>query len=867
MSFSHLYYTCAKGDYHGFQVLAKSPAITADLEEDRIVKVSAYNLPKSIKRQEQEMDILALAPRKYAFYRLKSGRFALTNVTYSGKDYSERTGNFFADTIVFDKNSLKGKGRPIDYYGSPSFRQSITEAEVLSNTGVLEDVPMLEKGAAATFEAIQQFLSIPGHLDLYQSMLQAVIDYPKTKKSLIIVDETENVAQWIAAIQYSVPEALSWSISFTTYTHQYTFDHPDAVIFGVYKDEDVSPSWQSQFHVVDVPKQSSSFIEVKAYTQAIANAIQGSLQSYEQFISFVDLVGSNVVGEQLDSIIPLYDFIHGNLEETPEYQLTKGLERYLEIEDSTTLNILADPILKKIAVDENDCYQLYSKLPVLLVQQLIFKWMEIGKGHLGMKDLAVQFFYTSWESMLIDDRTDSNVKGLHQFADEIIHLNKGNAPFHKKGYEKARLDLLFSSLKEEGRQSLWDTWIKYVLIHLAENGIEIEQANDQINWLYVMLEYGQQMAFDFTNVFEIFFSSKEKEMVQLVLGVYLDGLHSFNETESLHSILNKLAAYIKKSPANEQVYGQLIANKKFVAEYFIEQSFDQVVESKTPISELSKIIEGTLKLIRVSEDDKDTLVGDAANRLLEQNVEPAYYFEQLKILVSMRDEELDWSRRLAPETTISLLEQGIHYLLVSTDNAENYKAVRSLATFLKEYHSPRAAAIKANYALTEQLFEMTIEQRLDSAAISKLMHLVNGKEREQVLEILRLRLPFFADRMSLSIMQSHPFYAAILPELEEQYVTQLMLSYEKSHKLQSLASYLAFKVSQKSALPEELVAYLQEHKKLMKDLAEVFGAARLKDTYEILKTQVQGNTMLAELSSKVSGLFKFKAKKGQGEKE
>ena len=103
-------------------------------------------------------------------------------------------------------------------YASTALRSSM-EYEEVNNPEIPAylSTPELTRGYVIEPDAIIEFLGIGDNLVHYQKMVTSMLRFPSEKKRIVICDEPDNIAKWIAALHYSLPLDISKKVNFTTY--------------------------------------------------------------------------------------------------------------------------------------------------------------------------------------------------------------------------------------------------------------------------------------------------------------------------------------------------------------------------------------------------------------------------------------------------------------------------------------------------------------------------------------------------------------------------------------------------------------------------------------------------------------------------
>ena len=224
------YTSCEDGidGISGFQIRAMTPDIPASLCT-AAVRDSVYEPPPAAPSMPNAAE-LASFPVAFGYTAAADG-IAVYRASYVGRDHTGRWGNYFAQALAADR-AEQLPGLPIDLWESPTWRTASTR------TGFLEPVAPAElvAGDAAGPHATQEFLAASNRLDTLGGLLAAargVLDGQHGRLVLIVEDAT-SAAHWISAVTRSIPKAMAWSVSFTTFTtrpesHQalLTFATPD----------------------------------------------------------------------------------------------------------------------------------------------------------------------------------------------------------------------------------------------------------------------------------------------------------------------------------------------------------------------------------------------------------------------------------------------------------------------------------------------------------------------------------------------------------------------------------------------------------------------------------------------------------------
>ncbi len=149
-------------------------------------------------------------------YDRVDGRPLLLRCRYLGRDYSGRYGNFFAHAVVAEPDELEGL-RPAELWHAAHW------TPMPAPGAVLEPLDELNPGAALDPEALAAWLAVSGPDDPYALLAQLVDAVAEVLgrghgRVVLVADDVELIARWIAVVSYSLPVAAAARLSFVTYT-------------------------------------------------------------------------------------------------------------------------------------------------------------------------------------------------------------------------------------------------------------------------------------------------------------------------------------------------------------------------------------------------------------------------------------------------------------------------------------------------------------------------------------------------------------------------------------------------------------------------------------------------------------------------
>jgi hypothetical protein len=305
------YYTSYKNEKTGdigFRIKAMSPGFTPELQTT-INSLIDYLSPPSLPSQDLAAHPVAL---RYAYEGPEKG-FLLCSQS-CGTDSNGRPGNFFAHTLVIQPGEFT-MFPPISFWKSPFWchEDPIQRPQLISLPTLSRAELEVEGSPDIDFNGIWDFLAKRERRNQLYKVLCAVIHSHKTGKRVIILDTTENVSWWIAAVSALLPPTYRPLLSFATYEHRLRDGR--YLITGTTRDwlQD-NPGIAQSFFVLDAEVGLMSNVEDSPYAQMAAEAARPDQYTMELLALFNDYAGlfppRSDIDEQLD-LLALYAGLHG----------------------------------------------------------------------------------------------------------------------------------------------------------------------------------------------------------------------------------------------------------------------------------------------------------------------------------------------------------------------------------------------------------------------------------------------------------------------------------------------------------------------------------------------------------------------------
>jgi hypothetical protein len=307
MSFLQTYYTsCEVGlrGGKGFQFNAATEGIDpATLQQ--VERLGLYVPPVSLPSRPSDAEIERF-PLALLYQRLAGGGAVIAQARYKGMDYSGRYGNYFTHALVSkdSRADLVAHGLlPIELWMSEDW-----ESEPVAATE-LPPLDSARRGDQINDDEVMEFLTRSGRIERLPQFLTAVARALNGERRIVIVDEDQNVALWIAAACYALPAALALRLTFNTYVKNPY--QTDFLIVGTTSDSDfrfAPHEIDYQFFVFDFPGDRFSKIPDISCYAAMAAALygEGSPERLADFGLFADRIVPDLEPAELDAAMACY---------------------------------------------------------------------------------------------------------------------------------------------------------------------------------------------------------------------------------------------------------------------------------------------------------------------------------------------------------------------------------------------------------------------------------------------------------------------------------------------------------------------------------------------------------------------------------
>lgn len=225
-----IYTSCPQGEgleeTGGFQIKARSTGITETMSKAIVQYTSRYLSPRDLQRQENEYygrgedlpsEFLARFPVGIIYHQITDDLFGLTRTHYMGKDHTNRAGNYWAHTLVFEPEVLEACGyNPVSLTRSRiyDFRPAANETAL---DPVLDLGPYIDSGCQPPQNWMQKIAASPV-IDSYDDVLAAFVsELPQQTPVVLCFPNQADAISYIEQLLMLLPPDTRSRTTFSTY--------------------------------------------------------------------------------------------------------------------------------------------------------------------------------------------------------------------------------------------------------------------------------------------------------------------------------------------------------------------------------------------------------------------------------------------------------------------------------------------------------------------------------------------------------------------------------------------------------------------------------------------------------------------------
>ncbi|MBB5959596.1 hypothetical protein FHS29_006217 [Saccharothrix tamanrassetensis] len=282
MGFSQLYYTsCERGlsGHPGYQFNAATPGVAPDVMAD-VESLTAYDPPKSV---AYDSDAAQIARSPVNLCYRPGDSTVLANVVFVGNDYSRRFGNYFAHALVTDDIGRDlGDLLPIELWRAELWHRDPVDDPAL---------PAVEHPVRGALDRAAVARFVAGHrASRHLAALLTAVDRVLTtgeRKVVIVDDDADSVAHWIAAVSYLLPARAVRRMSFATYENAPRYSRLNVI--GTVPESDVDRTAFETYHLFDLVAGETSGLPVHPLAEMLVYVgVESALELWRQAAQLAD---------------------------------------------------------------------------------------------------------------------------------------------------------------------------------------------------------------------------------------------------------------------------------------------------------------------------------------------------------------------------------------------------------------------------------------------------------------------------------------------------------------------------------------------------------------------------------------------------
>jgi hypothetical protein len=219
MPFYQLHYTSCKmgiSGHSGFQFSAMSPDVPTEVMRE-VERLTVYEQPRLTREAGQSLDPDLFPTNLLYTYSEVTGLTIIAQVRFAGLDFSNRSGNYFAHSLI--------TGSPADDL-QDVFPAELWDASFWdSQRGDVTELPLLGgplPPGPITRQVVSRFLTAsPENEEILPLLLTAADEaIGGDDRVLLVGPDSVAVCHWIAAVSYLLGPKLAGQLRFSTYSHE-----------------------------------------------------------------------------------------------------------------------------------------------------------------------------------------------------------------------------------------------------------------------------------------------------------------------------------------------------------------------------------------------------------------------------------------------------------------------------------------------------------------------------------------------------------------------------------------------------------------------------------------------------------------------
>lgn len=283
-----------------------------------------------------------------------------------------------------------------------------------------------------SFEKVSEFLKQKVNNKIFElrmskikDILNALIDYKRSHKPVMLCDYTDNIPYWIAAVKLSLPKKVGATLVFRNYKNESTPEISNCLIFIDSTEERLNPNYYSEEDsnvvVFNFAKGLNTRVSYNSrYSELAQVGYMLNDQSFYVFENFVDEFNYTKLGPDIDSCLELFYLLNNGI----EYMEYDSIEKAMSFIDSYAYKDTYKMLLQKMNVVVSRAGgNLEEKTALILVRTMMDMACKLGEEVLY--NMVCKFFYGYLQELLVKT-PESKIETVYKFFNDIKNIESND---------------------------------------------------------------------------------------------------------------------------------------------------------------------------------------------------------------------------------------------------------------------------------------------------------------------------------------------------------------------------------------------------------------------------------------------------------
>lgn len=283
-----------------------------------------------------------------------------------------------------------------------------------------------------SFEKVSEFLKQKVNNKIFElrmskikDILNALIDYKRSHKPVMICDYTDNIPYWIAAVKMSLPKKVGATLVFRNYKNESTPDINNCLIFIDSTEERLNPNYYSEDDtnvvVFNFAKGLNTRVSYNSrYSELAQVGYMLNDQSFYVFENFVDEFNYTKLGPDIDSCLELFYLLNNGI----EYMEYDSIDKAMTFVDNYAYKDTYKMLLQKMNVVVSRAGgNLEEKTALILIKTMMDMASKLGEEVLY--NMVCKFFYGYLQDLL-SNPAEGDIEAVYKFFNDIKNIESND---------------------------------------------------------------------------------------------------------------------------------------------------------------------------------------------------------------------------------------------------------------------------------------------------------------------------------------------------------------------------------------------------------------------------------------------------------